>query len=103
MPNSSSANVIGLYPSVPDEPELKAIIPNLGGLLRGPFCGGGNGKITVHCLKLVRIMLETHRYVVLENMPSCTRTFLILLMSAIFCKKISIFLAQIAPLLKVIV
>ena len=55
----------------------------------------------LHCLKLVRIMLETsnlgrkythiHTYVVAENIPFSTNVLLILLMSVFFCKKISIF------------
>ena len=32
--------------------------PNLGGIFKGSFWGGVDGKITP-CLKLVRIMLET--------------------------------------------
>ena len=43
------------------------------------------------CLKLVRVMLETcvstHSYVVSENMLFSTKSHLILLMSAFFCKK----------------
>ena len=44
------------------------------------------------CLKLVRIILETwyvstHTYLVPENIPFSTKTTLILLMSAFFCKK----------------
>ena len=33
--------------------------PNLGGLLRGSFLGGGKGGKITPCLKLVRIMLES--------------------------------------------
>ena len=59
--------------------------------------GVGRGKTTPF-LKLVRIMLETwnlvrkvHTYIVSENIPFSTKAFLILLMSAAFCKKMSNF------------
>ena len=56
----------------------------------------GVGKITLPCLKLVRIMLETshfarkytHTYVILENISFSTKTLLILLMPALFCKTV---------------
>ena len=57
------------------------------------------GSKTTPCLKLVRIMLEssnlagkyTHTYLVSENIPFSIKALLILLMSAFFCKKISVF------------
>ena len=56
----------------------------------GPPC-----KITP-CLKLIRKLcykLETytHVYVALENIPISTKTLLILLMSAFFCKNSAFF------------
>ena len=62
------------------------------------------------CLKLVRIMLETwyvstHTYLVPEDILFSTKTTLILLMSAFFCKKnfFQYFSRKKAPLLKAIV
>ena len=54
----------------------------------------GVGKITLPCLKLVRTMLETshfalkytHTYVILENISFSTKTLLVLLIPAFFCK-----------------
>ena len=37
--------------------------PNLGGLFRGSFWGGGGGRGITLCLKLVRMMLETWNFV----------------------------------------
>ena len=75
--------------------------PELGGLFRGSFGGGEGGKITYlppHCLKLVRIMLETeiwhastHTWVVSENIPFSTKTLSNLLMLAFFSKKSAFF------------
>ena len=45
----------------------------------------------------------TQTYAVSENIPFSTTTPLILLMSALFLQKDSIFLSKIAPLLKAIV
>ena len=86
--------------------------PDLGGLFRGSFGGGGGGKITYlppHCLKLGRIMLETwnlaRKYTHMgsfRNIPFSTKTLLNLLMLAFFAKN-QRFLAKIIPLLKTIV
>ena len=86
---------------------LRYFNPNLGGLFKGSIWGGwawaglGGGKITPPPslrLKLVIILREiqlwhvsTHTCVVSENISFNTRTLLILLMSAFFCKKSSFF------------
>ena len=64
--------------------------PNLGGFFRGSFWGGEG----VGVVKLVRIMLETWnlvcKYAHLWSFRKyffSTKTFLILLMLAVFCKK----------------
>ena len=73
---------------------------NLGGLLRGSFWGGRGVKSPPPSprLNLVKIMLETwnlvhgtNTYTVSENIPFSTKTSLILLMSAFFCKKSAFF------------
>ena len=61
--------------------------------------GGGSGiKLPPSCLKFVRTMLEspnlavsTHTYEVSVNIPLSKRALLILLMSAFFLQKISVF------------
>ena len=68
--------------------------PNLGGVFRGSFWGGGGGG---GVKLLVRIMLETsnligkYTHVVSENIAFSTKASLILLMSAFFWQKITIF------------
>ena len=72
--------------------------------------GGGRGSnLHTHCLKLVRIMLETwnsarkYRHICsFKNIAFSTKTPLLLLMSAIFAKN-QYFLAKIVVLLKAIV
>lgn len=45
--------------------------------------------------------MSTHKYIVSENIPFCTKTPLILLISAGFCKKI-VFLAKIVPIMRAV-
>ena len=80
---------------------------NMGGLLEVRFEGSGS-KNTL-CLKLVRIMQETSKFVrkytricSFRNIHFSTKTLLILPMSAIFLQKNRHVLAIIVPLLKAI-